>query len=168
MDPTVEIDGLTVATALDPRGRELFDYWIAKRGSRRMPGRADIEPGDIPGHLPDIGLVDVLPEEPHFRYRLLGTRQVAVRGCDPTGRPVVEGYLGRDMPGMREQVLSNYRRVATRGRPLFRDTSIQGSGDHSDMLWGGRYVARYTLFLPLAADGENTDIVLFFTNFENC
>jgi len=168
LDLIADIDGLPAEDALDARGRHLFDYWAAKRGTRKMPARADIEPGDIPGHLPDIGLVDVLREEPYFRYRLLGTRQVAVRGFDPTGRPVVEGYLGQDLPGMREQVLSNYRRVTAGGRPLFRDTSIHGQDNRGDMLWGGRYIARYTLFLPLAADGEHTDMVLFFTNFENC
>lgn len=160
-----EIDGLPLAEALDARGRGLFDYWIAKRGDRRMPARADIEPGDIPGHLPDIGLVDVLSEAPHLRYRLLGTRQVAVRGFDPTGRPIVEGHLGQGVAGMRDLVLSNYRRVIANGRPLFRDTSILGQESQRDMLWGGRYVARYTLFLPLAADGENVDMVLFFTDF---
>lgn len=163
-----EIDGLHAPDALDERGRRLFEYWAGKRGPRKMPARADIEPADIPGHLPDLGLVDVVPVEPFFRYRLLGTRQVAARGCDPTGRPVVDGYLGRDIAGMREQVLSNYRRVLDAGRPLFRDTSVHGQDNRGDMLWGGRYVARYTLFLPLAADGTNTDTIMFFTNFENC
>jgi hypothetical protein len=168
LDPIAEIDGLPAPDALDARGRRLFEYWAEKRGSRKMPARADIEPTDIPTHLPDIGLVDVLPEGPHFRYRLLGTRQVAARGCDPTGRPVVDGFLGRDISGMREQVLSNYRRVCAHGRPLFRDTSIAGQDNRGDMLWGGRFVARYTLFLPLGADGTTPDIILFFTDFRPC
>ncbi len=163
-----DIEGLPGNDALDPRGWRLFEYWSAKRGTRRMPARADIEPAEIPGHLPDIGLVDVLREEPFFRYRLLGTRQVAARGFDPTGRPVIEGYLGRHLPGMREQVLSNYRNVIDIGRPLFRDTSIRGQDNRGDMLWGGLYVARYTLFLPLAPDGVTADMVLFFTSFETC
>ena len=77
VDLMADIDGLPANDALDSRGRHVFDYWVAKRGARKMPARADLEPGDIPGHLPDIGLVDVLPDEPYFRYRLLGTRQVA-------------------------------------------------------------------------------------------
>lgn len=163
---SAEIAGLPAATALDARGRRLFEYWREKRGARKMPARADIEPADIPELLPDITLVDVLGEAPHFRYRLVGTRQVAARGLDPTGRPVGEGHLGRDIPGMREQVLDNYRRVSDGGRPLFRDTSIAGHDNRGDILLGGRLIARFSLFLPLSSDGTNVDMVLVYSRFE--
>lgn len=165
-DATREIADLPSAVALDARGRRLFEYWREKRGARKMPCRADLAPGDIPDLLPDVALVDVLGEAPYLRYRLVGTRQVAARGLDPTGKPVAEGYLGRDLPGMREQVLSNYRRVIESGKPLFRDTSIAGHDNRGDILLGGRLIARFSLFLPLSTDGESVDMVLVFSRFE--
>jgi hypothetical protein len=166
VDTTLEIFGLPAETALDARGRRLFEYWREKRGARKMPCRADLAPADIPDLLPDIALVDVLGEAPHLRYRLVGTRQVAARGLDPTGKPVTDGHLGRDIPGMREQVLANYRRVIDSGRPLFRDTSIAGHDNRGDILLGGRLIARFSLFLPLASDGLTVDMILVYSRFE--
>ncbi|MCM0020945.1 MAG: PAS domain-containing protein [Tagaea sp.] len=166
-DATLEIAGLPGVTALDARGRRLFEYWREKRGARKMPCRADLEPGDIPDLLPDIALVDVFGDAPYLRYRLVGTRQVAARGLDPTGKPVSEGHLGRDLPGMREQVISNYRRVIESGRPLFRDTSIAGHDNRGDILLGGRLIARFSLFLPLSAGGETVDMILVYSRFED-
>lgn len=163
---TEEIAGLPAETSLDERGRRLFDYWREKRGARKMPARGDLAPSDFPDLLPDIALVDVLDQEPHLRYRLVGTRQVAARGFDPTGRPVIEGHLGRHIPGMREQVLSNYRRVIESGKPLFRDTSIAGHDNRGDILLGGRLVARFSLFLPLSASGDAIDMILVYSGLE--
>lgn len=162
----LEIADLPADTALDARGRRLFEYWREKRGPRKMPARADLEPADIPDLLPDIALVDVLEEQPYLRYRLVGTRQCAARGLDPTGKPVTEGYLGRHLPGMREQVLSNYRRVIDSGKPLFRDTSIAGQDNRGDILLGGRLIARFSLFLPLGSDGGTVDMVLIYSRLE--
>jgi hypothetical protein len=166
IDATMEIAGLPNEAALDARGRRLFEYWRAKRGARKMPCRGDLSPDDIPDLLPDIGLVDVLAEPPHLRYRLVGTRQVAARGYDPTGQPVAEFHLGRDIPGMREQVLSNYRRVIDSGKPLFRDTSIAGHDNRGDILLGGRLIARFSLFLPLSTDGASVDMILVYSRLE--
>jgi hypothetical protein len=166
VDAIEEIAGLPNETALDARGRRLFEYWREKRGARKMPARSDLAPADIPDLLPDVTLVDVLPAAPFLRYRLVGTRQVAARGLDPTGKPVIDGYLGRDIPGMREQVLSNYRRVIDSGKPLFRDTSVAGHDNRGDILLGGRLIARFSLFLPLAVDGTNVDMILVYSRFE--
>lgn len=163
---TDEIADLSDPAALDARGRRLFDYWREKRGSRKMPARADIEPTDIPELLSEIGLVDVLPHPPHLRYRLAGTRQVAARGYDPTGKPVAECHLGLGVPGMLARVLANYERVIADRRPLFRDLSIPGNDNRGDILFGARLIARFTLFLPLATDGEKVDMVLTYTRFE--
>lgn len=166
IDATTEIAGLPNETALDARGRRLFEYWREKQGARKMPARSDLAPADIPDLLPDVTLVDVLPAAPFLRYRLVGTRQVAARGFDPTGKAITEGYLGRDVPGMREQVLSNYRRVIDSGKPLFRDTSIAGHDNCGDILLGGRLIARFSLFLPLSTDGETIDMILVYSRFE--
>ena len=54
--------------------REAKRYWDEKRGARRMAARSDIRPGELKRWLPQILLVDVLPESADFRYRLIGTK----------------------------------------------------------------------------------------------
>ena len=162
---SADIDGLIDPAGLETGGARLYDYWREKRGPRKMPCRADLEPGDLRDLLPDIALVDVLTAPPHFRYRLAGTRHVAARGGDPTGTAVADSYLGRDVPGMRERVLGNYRAVVETGRPQFRDLRVVGHDNRGTILMGGRLVARFSLFLPLAADGETVDMILTYTRF---
>src|SRR3546814_21164581 len=79
-----------------PRIRRAWDYWTAKRGDRPMPSRRDIDPAEIPDLLPYLVLTAVLPAPPFLRYRLVGTRQVAIRGHDPTGLPASGHYLSHN------------------------------------------------------------------------
>lgn len=65
----------------------LYDYWNAKRGDRAFPARGDIDPLEIGGDLlPHVFLIDVLPDLPHFRFRLTGTRVDEIYGQSLTGR----------------------------------------------------------------------------------
>ncbi|HLZ67992.1 MAG TPA: PAS domain-containing protein [Aliidongia sp.] len=72
-----------------PELRELHSLWQRIRGDRRMPARCDFDPAEVPKLLPDMFLVDVLPNAPveqRFRVRLQGTAQVDYFGADWTGR----------------------------------------------------------------------------------
>jgi hypothetical protein len=62
-----------------PSSRVLFDYWNDRRGSRPMPERGEIEPGDIRHVLADTF---ILAFEPHARhaFRIAGTRVCAIFG----------------------------------------------------------------------------------------
>ena len=52
-----------------------------------MPARDDIDPVTMPIELlPNIVLVDVLPEARRFRYRVMGTAVARMLGTDWTGR----------------------------------------------------------------------------------
>ena len=62
-----------MATLPDPLLQRAFAYWDAKRAGHLLPSRADIEPTEIPGLLPNIFLVDVLYGPPRFHLRLMGT-----------------------------------------------------------------------------------------------
>src|SRR5262245_6113802 len=93
--------------------QKLYRYWKAKAGTRRLPARRDIDPVDLVPLLPSIMLVDVCqaPSEHggatthgHYVYRLVGTREVEMRGSDPTGKPVATHGLG----GMTDLALANY------------------------------------------------------------
>lgn len=64
----------------------LHDYWNAKRGLRSFPAREDIDPAEISDLLPNIFLIDVLREAPHFRYRLSGTGVDEIHGQSLTGK----------------------------------------------------------------------------------
>ena len=57
--------------------RALFEYWNQRRGRRRAPARADIEPADIRHILGDTFLLSAdFAEE--IRFRLAGTRICAL------------------------------------------------------------------------------------------
>ena len=73
----------------------MYRYWAEKCGDRAMPARADIDPIEMPKHLlRGICIVDVVADERRYVYRLVGTGDVEVRGNDPTGKSVLEGFFG--------------------------------------------------------------------------
>ena len=136
--------------ASHPDIRAMVDYWRMKAGSRRMPRRTDIDPGDIKAFLPRITLVDVVPDARRFVYRLVGTEEVASRGSDPTGRSVAEAYFAASA----EESLRYYEAVAQTGEPYcFRDDyrAPDGALEKQDVI-----------FLPLSEDGETVSIILVF------
>ncbi len=81
----------------DVRLQDAYTYWRAKAAAagRDLPGRADIDPTEIPRLLPDVMLVDVLPEG-RYRYRLIGTENSAAHGVSATGRFLDEVLPGTD------------------------------------------------------------------------
>jgi hypothetical protein len=136
--------------------RKIHDYWRLKCGARRMPARRDIDPVDMPRSLlPGICLVDVVADERRYVYRLVGTADVEVRGSDPTGKSVLQGFFGPSV----ENVLASYDRVVTTRAPFLDPTHFKAST--------GRYVTEETLFLPLSDDGENVNKILVFSQSRN-
>jgi hypothetical protein len=136
----------------------VYAYWKSKAGLRRMPARADIDPVDLVPYLPSIMLVDVhapSPEEPtlaHYVYRLVGTREVEMRGADPTGKPVATHCYG----GMRDLALQNYDTVVRTRAPVL-------DCNDEDVQIHDRYEDLDCIFLPLSGDGERVDMVLVYT-----
>lgn len=130
----------------------LYGYWLEKCGGRRMPARADLDPLEIPRRLlPGICLVDVVPDERRYVYRLVGTGDVEVRGDDPTGKSVSEASFAPSA----ENALGCYDTVVSTKRPLLDPEPFVAPN--------GRYVTEETLFLPLSNDGTNVDMVLVFS-----
>jgi hypothetical protein len=138
----------------------LYRYWKTKAGTRRMPARRDIDPLDVVALLPSILLVDVLaqpgdgasPAHGHYVYRLVGTREVEMRGADPTGKPIATHGLG----GMTDLALCNYDKVVRSKRP-FLDRNEDGLQVHH------RFQDLDCAFFPLSSDGEQVDMVLVYT-----
>jgi hypothetical protein len=73
-----------------PLLRELADYWMSRRGTRRMPARADIDPVDLPRHLPNLILAEVQTDPLRFHFRVVGTALEAQLGRIYTGATIGE------------------------------------------------------------------------------
>ena len=133
-----------------PDIRVLVDYWRGKKGERRMPRRSDIDPAELKPYLPRISLIDVVPDERRFVYRLVGTEEVALRGYDPTGKSVGEGFFGPN----RELAFEHYGYVVEH-KALY---CYRGDFDVQD----GVVENEDVIFLPLSEDGENVNMILLF------
>lgn len=65
---------------------QLDQAWVAARGQRAFPRRADIDPAILRAALPYVSMIDVVPgERVDFRYRLLGQRLIEGFGHNITG-----------------------------------------------------------------------------------
>ena len=140
--------------------RSVYDYWRQKAGDRRIALRGNIDPGDLLPALSGIQLVDVLRDMPlegdikqgcRFVYRLLGTKEVSVRGHNPVGLPVEEGFFGNDI----SRVLRNYTHVSDTGDVVcdFEEVTVPA----------GYRVQDVSLFLPLTLDGKSVQQILVYS-----
>lgn len=136
------------------RVRTLHAYWNAKRGSRPMPARADIDPAEIKQLLPYILLADLHHDPLRVFYRLVGTGIVEAAKCDLTGHWLHEVDLDGNTPAW-ERV---YRRVAETRAPVFGQTrAAVRPGDSRLFQW---------VVLPLSDDGAAVDRVLELEDWE--
>ncbi len=131
------------------RARRMFRYWTEKKGARRMPSRADIDPGEIKDLLPNVILTRI--EYAPFRvlYKLVGTKAVENAGLDYSGHYLDEmlfvSELGTDWPG-------TYRTIATEKEPVLGLCQIK----FTDGVIKPYVVAMF----PLSSDGEQVDQVI--------
>jgi hypothetical protein len=132
-----------VARCRSPLVRELHGFWAERRGPARVPNRADIDPAEITGLLPNLLIVDFEPEPFRVRYRLVGTRVVAASGYDFTGRYLDEMNLASGA----ELWASYYRKVRELREPLFGAVALPTAG-------GGGFSYEFGIF-PLTTDGAN-------------
>jgi|TARA_R110002072_G_scaffold123048_12_gene258127 hypothetical protein len=125
--------------------RALYGYWQDKRAGRLAPTRADIDPLDFPGILPNIFLFKVLRRqdspELDFQASLMGTRLVQHMGRDDTGKGFAEIFRGA--PAVTMKVF--YDRVAQTGEVCYSQL---------DASWmDKKYLFYERLLLPLSDDG---------------
>ena len=130
----------------------MYNYWLARCGNRTMPARADIDPVEMPNRLlPGICIVDVVADERRYVYRLVGTGDAEVRGNDPTGKSVSEGFFGPSAA----DALSCYDKVVETRAPLLDPTPFAAPS--------GKWINEETLFLPLSDDGLVVNKILVFS-----
>jgi len=128
-----------------PKLRQLYDYWDGKRGERRMPARADLDPVDIRFAIGDVILADVLDEDPpRFFIRLHGTNLSERTSFDLTGKMLDE----MPAPEFRDLSTRSFRRVVRTREPLHA---------LADRMLDGRIQRYEAIILPLSADGARVD-----------
>lgn len=126
--------------------------WQEKRLGRALPARADFDPAEMKAHLPGITLIDVVPDARRFVYRLVGTREVAMRDNDPTGKGVAEGYFGETAA----QSLAAYQAVIDWRAPSFERRRF--------VTPDGRVGNEESVLLPLSSDGETIDMIIAYSH----
>jgi hypothetical protein len=128
--------------------RQLHAYWDARRGARAMPARGDLDPVDLKALLPMLILIDVVTDARRYTYRLVGTREVEMRGRDPTGKSILEAYYGESAE---DTTLYLDRVVQTREPVLYRGTyqPLRTRTQRDDVL-----------FLPLSKDDEAVNMIM--------
>lgn len=129
---------------------KILAYWQGKCRGRTMPSRADIDPAELVAFLPCIMIVDAVDDDRRFVYRLVGTGEVQVRGNDPTGKSVSEGYFAASA----EAALQNYETVCRTRTPYYEE-------DHFQVV--DRYVGEANLFLPLSDDDKTVNKILVYS-----
>lgn len=139
-------DGPATEIHLDQSGKSVLAYWHELKGDRHFPRKSDFDPMRVPRALPGLLIVELGPGRDAFRYRLVGTREVDIRGRNPTGLQVTEGFIGESL----EQVLGNYRHLVETEAPF----TVKGVFRKSNGVW----VEDVSLFLPMA---DNADELKF-------
>jgi hypothetical protein len=131
-----------------PHHLDLYNYWLAKRGSRTMPARSDIDPADIPALLSYLTIIDKAGGQ--LRYRLFGTAVAREAGRDLTGRFV--GCYVSDAPESAAALRAMYERVFTTARPVFASSKFH--------LKSGAIQSLSYLLLPLSDDGTQVNMIV--------
>jgi hypothetical protein len=137
------------------RIRRFYQHWLAMRGNRLMPSRADLDPSVIKDLLPGIILIDVTYQPFSLTYRLVGTDEVLARGSDPTGQDVA-AYVYADEPG---EMLRTYRRVTETCQVIYQE---EPGVTHSP-----RLTERGMLVTPLSSDGATVDKIYVFVDYSH-
>jgi hypothetical protein len=128
----------------------IYEHWLSKRRGRQMPARGDLIIAELKQHLGWISLLDVLPGEDDFRYRLVGTRITLYFSADATGKTVREAF--RLAPEAQEIMVALLRQTVQTKTPIRTFGSLA---------WLGRDLEDFeSLFLPLSDDGKTVNCIM--------
>jgi hypothetical protein len=130
--------------------QRLYDYWDLKRGQRPMPPRSDLDPADMKALLPHLILIDVVPDERRYVYRLVGTREVEMRGADPTGKAIRDAYYAESA----DETMTYLDRVVKTQKPVLYRGTYQPTSTRTQ--------EEDVLFLPLSKNGSGCDMILIY------
>jgi hypothetical protein len=146
-----ECDATTDRAAWNPRVRRFFEYWLASAPPGGLPGRQHFDPLDIPDLMPRVWLLDVLREGERirFRYRLVGTKEVATLQREVTGQ-----WLDEVQPHLRDRHggFDRFLHMVEHRRATYRHggVSFVHHKDHRTV---------ENCMTPFARDGETVDMI---------
>ena len=126
---------------------DLYRYWLDKRGSRPMPARTDLNPGDIPALLRYLMIIEKVDDQ--YRYRLVGTAVVQAVGRDLTGC-LVGSYVSDPKSAVDVRLI--YERAFRAARPFFATGSFTFKS--------GAKLTMSQLILPLSDDGVQVNMAV--------
>jgi hypothetical protein len=146
----------------NPLLNQLYQYWRSKRGTRRMPRRADIDPLEIPADIwPHTMLLDVIWEgsqTSRFRYRRVGEVFWRDTPHDPTGHFIDE--VLPEQAGYRQYVVGIYQEMTQRRAAMYTASSFTLEGRPEPAV-------TQRVSLPLSNDDETVNMVLAAHAFEH-
>lgn len=126
-----------------------YDYWRARRGSRIMPARKDINPRDMREFVASAGLIEARPTADGYEYqvRLAGTRIEEIMG------PITGKLFSEFLP---LEIEARWRRVCEEVRRSRGPVSITGR-----MAFQARHWLKTEAFVgPLGEDGQEITMFL--------
>jgi hypothetical protein len=142
---------IAVAELTMPEPKAAYAYWLAKKGTRPFPSRADIQPTEIPKLLPYITLLDVIHEEPvDYRFRIEGDTVERVIGYRRMGRRLSE--LTSTLGPAYESAYRHFDEARKAAAPLAYRSQLTGVGR-------GLFEVE-KLIVPLSNDGKRVDQLL--------
>ena len=127
---------------------ELYDYWLSRAGSRRMPARSDLDPLSVPKLLPSIGLIDVGRGLADAWFRLAGTRLHDIYGEEITGKRIDQIFSGT--------AADYWRRV----HASVVESGLPHHGVVRGPVEGRDHVVLFWMRLPLSENGGRVDRIL--------
>jgi len=127
-----------------PALRQLYHYWLDKRGDRVMPAPDEIDPVELKFILGNLMLIDVTHDPLDFTMRLHGTNLVQRTGVDLTGK----GEKDAPSPGTARIAVGDFTYVVENREPFHRELNQL----IDDSMW--RYEG---LALPLSVAGSRVD-----------
>jgi hypothetical protein len=130
------------------RLKDLYAYWLSKKGSLIAPPRSAIRPEEIVAFLPNLALVDVTGNPSRFRFRLFGTELVNAYGQDVTGKCLDE----IDLNSFTAEITREVTRMTAERRPQSVRVRFTKQRD-------GRYLEYERLGLPLSEDGTTVNML---------
>jgi len=136
-----------------PKIRAIHDHWRDWAPSPDLlPQRRQIDPLQIPKLLESLSLVDVVGDPPRFRLRLLGGA-IKRMGMQAAPGDFVDQHMPADAQPLHDlaHVTAERQPVWYRGRAYMPHETVLFSLER--------------IFLPLADDGHNVNVVMGLTVF---
>jgi hypothetical protein len=131
--------------------RDAYAAWLAARGDRHMPSRADMSPRVMRKFLNYVALVEVLNGGEDFRFRVVGDGIATQQKLPLAGKTMAD--VDRMVPGFGGFLKGIYTRTLKhRDERAYRGTYMRTADRHP--------FNYETLVLPLSDDGETVDHIL--------